>query len=218
MTDIPFTPEEQDDVLAAEYVLGLSDLPERMAAEARIKSDADFANRVGAWEIHFAALNDEFAEAPAPMHLLGAIEARLYPATPKPRRNWFAWIGGPVAAGALALAIAFTLPQPAPQAEVVAQLATTDRSLVYQAAWANGELQVSRLAGAGPGAGQDHELWIIAPGAAPVSLGILGQADMRVTYPRPTPGWVLAVSVEPAGGSTTGAPTGPVIMTAEISA
>jgi len=218
MTDTPPIPPEDADALAAEYVLGVLDLPERLAAEARIKSDPDFAAMVAVWETHFSALNDEFASAPAPMHLLDAIEARLHPTATRPRRNWLAWIGGPVAAGALALAIAFTLPPPTPQAEVVAQLATADRSLVYQAAWSDGELQVSRLAGAGPGTGQDHELWIIAPGAAPVSLGILGAADLRVPYPRPAAGWVLAVSVEPLGGSTTGAPTGPVILTAEIHA
>ena len=116
----------------------------------------------------------------------------------------------------MALVVAFSLPTP--QGDVVAQLATEDRALVYQAAWENGELMVSRLAGSRPGAGQDHELWIIAPGAAPVSLGVLGNTDLHVPYPRPPVGWVLAVTVEPSGGSPTGAPTGPVILTAEIKA
>jgi len=39
-----------------------------------------------------------------------------------------------------------------------------------------------------------------------------------VTYPTPPVGWVLAVSVEPAGGSPNGQPTGPVILTAQVGA
>ncbi len=216
MTDTPLTPHEEDDALAAEYVLGVQDLPERLATAARVKSDTGFAALVNAWETHFAPLNEQFAETAAPMHILDAVEARLHPAPAKPKRNWLAWIGGPVAAGIVALVVAFSLPTP--QGDVVAQLATEDRALVYQAAWENGELMVSRLAGSRPGAGQDHELWIIAPGAAPVSLGVLGNTDLHVPYPRPPVGWVLAVTVEPSGGSPTGAPTGPVILTAEIKA
>jgi anti-sigma-K factor RskA len=63
-----------------------------------------------------------------------------------------------------------------------------------------------------------HELWIIAPGAAPVSLGLLENAALTVAYPVPPKGWVLAVTVEPAGGAPGGVPTGPVIVSAEINA
>ena len=55
-----------------------------------------------------------------------------------------------------------------------------------------------------------------APGAAPVSLGLLRDDPLSVRYPAWLAGWVLAVSVEPEGGSPTGAPTGPVILTAEM--
>ncbi len=63
-----------------------------------------------------------------------------------------------------------------------------------------------------------HELWIIAPDAAPVSLGLLADGPLTVQYPMPPRGWTLAVSIEPAGGSPTGAPTGPVIIATEIGA
>ncbi|NJS39667.1 MAG: hypothetical protein HC783_12365 [Rhodobacteraceae bacterium] len=64
--------------------------------------------------------------------------------------------------------------------------------------------------------GRVHELWLIAPGAAPVSLGLLDAPELMVAYPRPPEGWTLAVSIEPAGGSPIGTPTGPVILTAEV--
>lgn len=103
-----------------------------------------------------------------------------------------------------------------PKPALVAVLATADARLAYEVRHFGGELQVTRVAGVPAVAGQVHELWVIAPGAAPVSLGLLDDPQLVVTYPRPPAGWTLAVSIEPAGGSQTGAPTGPVILAAEI--
>ncbi|OYW52375.1 MAG: hypothetical protein B7Z31_12750 [Rhodobacterales bacterium 12-65-15] len=61
-----------------------------------------------------------------------------------------------------------------------------------------------------------HEVWLIAPDAAPVSLGTVADAPISVTYPRPPEGWQIAVSIEPEGGSPYGTPTGPVILTTVI--
>jgi anti-sigma-K factor RskA len=60
-----------------------------------------------------------------------------------------------------------------------------------------------------------HQLWIIAPGSAPVSLGLLADADLTVTTKAPK-GWTLAVSLEPAGGAPDGVPTGPILAAVEI--
>ena len=216
--DRVMTPREEEDALAAEYVLGVLDLPERLAVEKRLRTDDDFAGLVLAWESRLAGLNDEFAETAAPMNLLTEIEARLFPVEAKPKRSWLSWLPAAAAATVLAVAVLVLLPTPGPAPLVVAELSTQDATLVYEASYQSGNLLITRQAGARPPQGQDHELWIIAPGAAPVSLGILGDDTLRVATPLPPAGWVLAVSVEPAGGSTTGAPTGPVIMTAEISA
>ncbi len=77
--------------------------------------------------------------------------------------------------------------------------------------------------GAAP-AGRSYELWAIAGTAAPVSLGLLdGAAGSAVRIPPDRlppgllrPGVVLAVSLEPAGGSPGGAPTGPVLFTGTL--
>ena len=77
-------------------------------------------------------------------------------------------------------------------------------------------------------ASQALELWTIAPGAAPRSLGLLPSVDAAIGSAdasaaafsaRGTVGAAdtLAISVEPSGGSTTGAPTGPVILQGKIS-
>lgn len=214
MTDAAFTPSEEDLVLAGEYVTGLLSLAERAAIEARLRRDPAFVALVTDWENRLADLNDGYAEAPAP-NLLPAIEARLFPVAAKPRRNWLGWLGGAAAAASLAVAVLVMLP-PVTPAPVIATLASTDAPLRYEAAYADGALIVTRVAGTPAPAGQVHELWIIAPDSVPVSLGLLAEASLTITAAKPPAGWVLAVSLEPAGGSPTGAPTGPVLLTGEI--
>lgn len=216
MTDASFTPREAEDALAAEYVLGVLDAAERAEVAARIKRDPAFAARVADWEGSLSALNDGFAEAPAP-NLLPQIEARLFP-KPAPVRRFglFGWLSGAVVATALSLTtVAILAP---PRATPVATLATADNRLSYRVTHFGGSLQVTRVAGVAAVPGQVHELWVIAPGGAPVSLGLLQDRPLVVSYPVPPAGFVLAVSIEPQGGSPTGAPTGPVILTAEIGA
>ena len=215
MTDMPFTLEEADDALAAEYVLGVLDLAERGAAEARFRREPLFADRVTVWENRLSGLNESFADAPAPK-LMPAIEARLFPVQARPKRSWFGWLSGAGLAAALVVAAMVALPPP--KAELVATLATKDTSLAYVATARGETMTITRVSGTAAPAGKVHELWVIAPGKAPVSLGLLEDQPLTINYTVPPKGWVLAVTVEPAGGSTTGGPTGPVIMTAEIGA
>ncbi len=72
-------------------------------------------------------------------------------------------------------------------------------------------------------AGKAHELWALPEGGAPVSLGLLPQAgeQRRVLTPAQQAALAgakqIAVSLEPEGGSPTGAPTGPVLLVAPLS-
>jgi anti-sigma-K factor RskA len=214
MTDASLSPREEDDALAAEYVLGVLDLAERAAAEARLKRDPLFADLVSNWEAKLGGLNDAFAEAPAP-DLLPQIEARLFPkAAPQRSRFGFGWLSGALVAAVLALVSIATLAPP--RAELVASLSTADNRLAYNVTQFGDTLQITRVAGVPAVDGQVHELWIIAPGANPVSLGLLEDKPLVINYPSPPTGYVFAVSVEPAGGSPTGQPTGPVILTAKV--
>ncbi len=200
--------DAQDDDFAAEYVLGVLDLSERTTAYSRLKTDPGFAALVDEWQNRLSGLNDDYAEAPAP-NLLPQIEARLFSVPAKPARNWFGWLAGVGAVAAVL--IIFALPQP--QAPVLAII--EGDSLSYEARFDGSALTVQRVAGSPAAAGQVHELWIIAPGAAPVSLGLLADADLTVTTGAPK-GWTLAITLEPAGGSPTGAPTGPILAAVEI--
>ncbi len=213
--DLPLSPLDEDDALAAEYVLGVLSLADRSAVEARLKNDTAFAARVLAWENRLAPLNDDYADVPAP-DLLPRIEARLFPVAAKPaRRPLFGWLAGALTAAAVVIG-AVVLLAPAAPPPIVATLGETDASLRFEARFDGQALTVTRVAGSAAPAGQVQQLWIIAPDAAPVSLGLLEGETLAVIYPEAPAGWTLAVSVEPEGGSPTGAPTGPVVAAGVI--
>lgn len=87
-----------------------------------------------------------------------------------------------------------------------------------------GRLAIRSINATAPAPANSYELWILpAGGAAPRSLGLLptGTASVDAELPlelRPllASAQGLAVSLEPAGGSPTGAPTGPVVYQAAI--
>lgn len=65
--------------------------------------------------------------------------------------------------------------------------------------------------------GQALELWKVPPGGGPESLGLIDLENrMHVINVALVPGDTLAVSVEPPGGSPTGAPTGDVILSGPV--
>ena len=214
MTDAPLTPMEEDDALAAEYVLGVLDLAERTAVDDRIRRDAAFATKVAAWETRLAGLNDSFVDVPAP-NLLPKIEARLFPQVAKPARNWFGWLAGAAAAAAIAVVAVMVVPRtPAP--EFVATLTAENQPLVFAASYADGNLTLTQTSGAAAGAANDYQLWLIVGDAAPVSLGLIDAPAITRNVPNMPQGAIIAVSLEPVGGSTTGAPTGPVLVTGVV--
>ena len=215
MSEPPIPALPEDDALAAELALGVLEGTERAAAEARLRRDPALMARVIAWQERLAPLNHGFAEAPVPPDMLNRIEARLFPA-PAPRRTLWMTLAGLGLAGVTALALVAFLVFSIPPARVEAVLTAEHGTLTYDAVFDGLRLTVTRVAGEPAPEGQVHELWIIAPGAAPVSLGLLARGPLVVAYPTPPAGWVLAVTVEPAGGAPEGKPTGPVMMQTEI--
>lgn len=227
MTEAPLSPEEEDIALAGEYVLGVLDQAERAAVERRLRKDTAFSAAVAAWEARLAGLNDGFAEERPPA-LLPAIEARLFGAADADLRRrrgrvagwWAGFASGTVMAAILATLALSVLPPPRTfvPGRLEARLEAEGQALVFAAAYdaAARELVVTRTAGAAAAAGQVHELWLIAGDAAPVPLGLIGTGPLRADLPSLPEGAVLAVSLEPEGGSPTGAPTGPVLVTGVV--
>jgi anti-sigma-K factor RskA len=211
--DIPDLPED-DDLLAAEYVLGTLPHAERLMAEARLRRDTVFAQVVAGWQARLSPLNDAYAEAPAP-NLLPQIEARLFGQASKKSPFWKSWFAGAAAAAALGVVVLFVLPGPnLPQP--LTSLAAEGSALRYNVSLQGDDLRITRVAGDAAGAGLVHEVWLIVGSAAPISLGLIEGEGLSLSTTGLAPGMVLAISLEPTGGSTTGAPTGPVLVTGVV--
>ncbi len=111
-----------------------------------------------------------------------------------------------------------------PFESVVVVLAGPDAkpALVATAERGSRYLTVKAVAAVDVPAGRALELWMLPDGRAPVSMGLVPASGIDRVALRAPAGVALqdipalAVSVEPPGGSPTGAPTGPVILTGRV--
>jgi anti-sigma-K factor RskA len=205
-----------DEGLAAEYALGTLDAAERAAVAARRLAEPEFDAAIAAWELRLAPLAEAAPELAPPADLLARIEARLggevvdLGAWRARVARWRAVAGG-ASALAAGLALALLL-RPAPPHQFVAVLQKSPDAPAFAMTVDVDKLEFSvRPVAAQAPADKSYELWIIAPNAAPKSLGVIdaatgerrldeGEAIVReATY---------AVTVEPKGGSPTGKPSG----------
>lgn len=76
---------EYDGIAAAEYVLGVTDMADRAAFEARMRASPAVRALVAEWEARLAGMDTAFTPMPAP-NLLPSIEARLFGAAT--RKTW----------------------------------------------------------------------------------------------------------------------------------
>ncbi|WP_417601870.1 anti-sigma factor domain-containing protein [Pararhodobacter oceanensis] len=202
------TPEQRDDLLAAEYVLGVLTGDAWRAAAERAQVDGAFAAQVARWEERLAGLNEAYAEVPA-ADLMPLIEARLFPAPTRARRRWFTGFAAAALSASVVLAVVLWPQAPAP---VQVQLVGEDARFVADY---DGAALEFALALDAAGEGRDYELWAIGDDGVPRSLGLLRGPVTRVEAELPA-GVTLAVSLEPAGGAPGDLPTGPVLATAVL--
>ncbi len=215
MSTVPMPPEDdEDDLLAAEYVLGALDAAERYMVEMRVKNEPALAAKVAAWEDRLSGLAEDYAPAPLP-DLLPKIEARLFPVGKK--RSWWAdlrlWGAVLLASVALVAYLALTPPKP----ELTATLSADQGALQFAAVITGGKLTITRVSGDVADPAHSHELWIIAGNDPPVSLGVIPAEGETISLPHATAGAILAVTLEPPGGSPTGKATGPIVAKGELS-
>jgi anti-sigma-K factor RskA len=218
MTDTT-TPDEPD-LKSAEYVLRLMAPEEESAFEADLARDAGLQARVLGWVQHFAQLNGSFAERTPRAAVKKMLMSRLFGES-APRRAWWQtlWLWQGVSLAALALAAFLgvqSLMGPAPGAGYVSHLAGEAGGPQILAVYepSDGSLHLTRVEGAAR-PGRVLELWAIQGDQPPQSLGVLPDtAQARIALPahlHAPEGLTLAISDEPVGGSTTGAPTGDVL-------
>lgn len=223
---------EDDDILAAEHALGLSD------QSARETSDATFASAVEAWRARFDPWFGP--ERAPPGDLWSRVERRLPANDDGARDQARPWRFATFAASAVAAALLGVIvlrpggeaptPLPAPQVAVTPQARIMVAALAPKAGRgavtityddASGQMTVTPV-GMDAG-GRTPELWVIPADGTPRSLGVIAEKDAR-TMIVPSErrsliggGVTFAVSLEPEGGSPSGAPTGPVVMTGTMS-
>jgi anti-sigma-K factor RskA len=215
------------DKLAGEYVLGTLHGRARQRFERLLLEDAGLQTVVTDWESRLNPLAEMLSPVEPPARVWKQIQLRTgMPREAKPsfwNRLDF-WRPLALTASALAAALilyigAATLMPQAPVVNYVAVLSDKEAKAAWVASSIDKSSFVIRpLASQTVPAGKTLELWVI-PGKdqSPRSLGLLPEAGSKtVSLSEPlrraaTPGAALAISLEPAGGSPTGLPTGPVL-------
>ena len=262
------TMNDQDHVLAAEYVLGSLDAAERQEAERRIATVPEFAALVHGWEARLGPLQDRIAPVEPPPGLFRRIEERLGATAQSPEvvplrgarrptagdsgrqlRQWrtFGTAMAALAAGLAALMVTSIwqpdlLPEslrPKPRVVMVTNtvIRTAEAPSRFVAVMQKDpdspgfiltvDLEkrtlTARRVAAQDLTGNSYELWLVSKDfPAPKSLGLVGKQDFTTSsaLANYTPSTIndatFAVSLEPQGGSPTGAPTGPVLWTGKL--
>lgn len=236
------------DVQAGEYVLGVLDARERALVQAWIDTDPAFARLVAGWEDRLGPWFDSIEPVEVPAHVWPRIRTRLgwSPVEGGRRGLWQSagfWRAMTAVAAAAAIAAVFlgrvprppapvtpppvvVQPPPAEPARPVTTLAREDGSPGWLASidTARGVVQLVPVPTPADAQGRVPELWLIPPGEAPRSLGLVSvDKTQLVVVPKAllralAKGSTLAISLEPPGGAPQGVPTGPIIAKGGIEA
>ena len=215
------------DALCGEYLVGTLRGAARRRFERALAEESGVAVRLRRWQ-ELAPRYSMKAEAQPPRHGWSRLEAELGLAQyrmPWHRRGDF-WGAAAALAASVVLIIAFVIQinEPARRLVEIAELSATDDPLrvIAQRSRDGGTLALRATKPMVAGPKRSYELWLIpAEGGDPVSLAVLDALDASFALDerhrgRVRPGASLAVSTEPAGGSPTGKPTGPVILAGRI--
>ncbi|WOB08204.1 anti-sigma factor domain-containing protein [Piscinibacter gummiphilus] len=223
---------ELADRLAAAYVAGTLRGAARRRFVALTRVHPTLRRAVREWEARLMPLTTTVEPVVPPARVWQAIERRIASVS-APRPGWWerlaVWraLTGVASMAALTLAVLLALPQPAqPPIVVVLSAAggTPGVGGVVPASFvasisADGRALVTKpIQQVSLQADKALELWAVPPSGAPRSLGLISAQGATVVQR----GRVLdntaafAVSLEPPGGSPTGAPTGPILYIGKL--
>jgi anti-sigma-K factor RskA len=221
---------ELRDKLAAEYVIGTLRGRARARFQSLLRYDAGLRRVVAEWEERLTPLAAAAGEVTPPTRLWQGVARRIGGRSSQARLAF--WRGLAVTSTAFTLVLATFLgmaPRPEPPMASVAVMADDKGQPSMVVSWPSMKdmrdphVRIKVL--------QEHptmasgtawELWMLprSQGAPPVSMGLIStdgnqvmkiKADLAKRFGAGE-AWGIAMSVEPAGGSPTGAPTGPVIF------
>ncbi|WP_322028922.1 anti-sigma factor domain-containing protein [Paraburkholderia sp. J76] len=235
--------DHDPDLLGAEYALGVLDADERRALERAAEADPVLFASIERWQRRLAPLSEDLGPLAVPARVWTRIERDLgfQPAREAQRPAAVGWwnslrvwrvVGVGASAAAIALAIVNVVSLRGPHGPAPVAVAPAGAYMVATLSRPDGvahwtatvdlrrdEMVIVPAVKATVSADRATELWLIPPGEKPIALGVFPvDAPARMSLP---PGIVaqlsaravLAVSIEPPGGSPTGQPTGPVVAT-----
>jgi anti-sigma-K factor RskA len=189
------------------------------------------------WENKLGVLALKVPPEEPPKRVWERIEQRLWPETTEKssKRGAFGWLWPSVSAlaSAAVLVLAVMLVQerqPGPEtgallSGAVVQQDTKDPLWLVSESGDTNQLRLRPVAATAPDADKDYELWVLpaTEGGSPLSLGVIpvDQDTLQLNLTPETRAALkaskkLAISLEPEGGSTTGAPTGPILHVTEL--
>ena len=233
------------DRLAADYVLGTLRGPARRRFESLLPAHPALRSAVSDWQNRLNVLSADLPPVEPSPQVWAQIQQRLFgaasastasgKAAANPITRWWErlalWQSWAALATVAALGLGLVLQQPLPvQPPIVIVMQSTDPALqqasdgvktqfVASISGDGRSLVLKPIAGAKVTAQQALELWALpANGKPPQSLGLIA-SDKATTVVRASllkGTGAFAVSVEPTGGSPTGAPTGPVISVGKL--
>lgn len=220
--------------LAGEYVLGTLQGGARRRFEQLLAEDRALQQQVQVWERRLTPWLHAVTPETVPQRVWERIQERLGHRSPphdaKPDAALWRWLGvGSTMLAATLAAILVLRPMEALRVpETLTDLAvlSTDKA---EPVWivrkkGTGLLELSGLSQVTVPSDRDLELWSIPEGGIPMSLGVIRRSSNTQAVLHLSPearqrlasGAVLAISLEPVGGSPTGSPTGPVIFTGKL--
>jgi anti-sigma-K factor RskA len=224
---------EDIDMLAAEYALGTLPAAERAAIALRARSEAPLAAAIAAWERRLGPLAETIPPREVPPGVWSRIEASIADGGDGNvvgiERRLNRWRAATFAASAIAASLALfvgirELAPPTEDKMLVAVLQKDAQSPAFLVSVDLDKRQLTiRAVAAKPEPGKSYELWLVHDELkTPRSLGLIGAQPVTVgptlaSYaPNVIEDATLAVSLEPAGGSPTGVPTGPVLYAGKL--
>jgi anti-sigma-K factor RskA len=239
--------EEDRNLLAAEYVLGVLEAPERDAVRRQADDDSILSDAITEWENRLSPLAKLIRPVAPPPSLWPRVAASCgisaaAEAAPEAVRSapaqvragvfsrlgfWRATTGlGFGLAAALAIVVllrnpAVQIPAPSvPLASAVLVPPTGGAPAWLVAAGANQSIALQPLRHLAVASGKDLELWGLPDGEkVPKPLGLVTPAGVTITLPASIHAPMeIMVSLEQKGGSTTGLPQGPVLWQGHMDA
>jgi len=211
--------QQRDDALAAEYALGTLSGLARLRFARRLHTEPELAASVARWQTLLAGLDSQLAPITPPEKVWKKITLSLpeKPVVPA-KRSYAGWM---VAASIAAIALIVQLVlQPATLSPLTVLSDTQHREQwVVSADNKLKQLSLTPLHPIAVASSNSLELWLIPAGKAPISLGLLNSntATAIALNDRELTGTgIIAISLEPQGGSPTGQPTGPVLYSGQL--